>query len=161
MSYKYEYLTLTQIGDLFGESNQEVGKWLATVGLRHRSNGVLKPTPAAFDGGFVTDVAGRNQGYSWAWHTRKTVEALVAAGHRLVSPLPTALVHEDKLNAPFAHRPNDQFGYQVVSGDGTVAVWVRGETNARLIARLLNLADKHGLIAKAMGSEAVARSTAV
>ena len=32
--FKYPRFTLTQLGELFGVTNQQVGKWLASAGLR-------------------------------------------------------------------------------------------------------------------------------
>lgn len=153
MKIKYEYLTLGQLGDVFGETSHTVGKWLLTLGLRFEGKLGLRPTKAALDGGYVKPGPSRNQGYNWVWHAEKTVKALLDAGHRPMSPPPAAVVAPEALNGPFATRPHPQIGFEVVSGDGTVAVWVHGEENARVVAKVLTVADKHGLIGRLTGAE--------
>jgi hypothetical protein len=142
-------MNLTQIGHLFGVSSHKVGKWLAKIGLRVPGKQGLKPSPSAHTGGFVKDVPSRNQGYQWVWHVENTVKALTEAGHALNVQPGCTLVAQSNLNGPFAYRHHPQFGHEVVNGDGSVTIWVMGEDNARLLCRVLNLADKHGVIRRA------------
>lgn len=58
MKFRFEFMTLTQIGEVFGVSNQKVGKWLVKLGLRTTAN---KPSVAAFEGGYVMAGPSRNQ----------------------------------------------------------------------------------------------------
>ena len=53
---------------------------------------------------------------------------------------------ENRLVGPFTAEPSGIIGYRIVGGDGTVAVWVAGERNARCVAGLLNMAHDHGLL---------------
>jgi hypothetical protein len=152
MRFRFEFMSLTQIGELFGVSNQQVGKWLATIGLREKGKNGLKPTREAYAGGFVKDVPSRGQGYIWAWHSEKTVKALEQAGHKLVALPGSELLMPVQLNGPFQHRPHPQFGQEIVNGDGSVCLWAQGEHNARFLCQLLNLAHSKGVVDRILGS---------
>ncbi|MBN9519343.1 hypothetical protein J0H58_12610 [bacterium] len=152
MTFKYEYLTLTQVGAVFGTTSHQVGRWLTEIGLRYESKGGKKPSRHAYAGGFVKDVPSRNQGYCWAWHAEKTVKAIEDAGHKVAIHPGHELLAPCRLNGAFACRPNSQFGYEVVNGDGTVAVYVTGEANAQFVTRLLNLADQRGVVGRLLGA---------
>jgi len=153
MKFKYEFLSLTQVGEVFGTTSHKVGRWLAQIGLRYESKQGLKPSRDAYAGGFVKDVPSRNQGYCYAWHTEKTVKALVEAGHKVAIQPGHDLLAPCRLNGPFRCRPNAQIGHEIVNADGTVAVCVTGEDNAQFLTRLLNLADKHGVVVRALGGK--------
>jgi hypothetical protein len=148
MKWRFEYMTLTQIGEVFGVSNQQVGKWLAKLGLRTDAN---RPSREAFDGGYVKAGPSRGQGYNWVWHSEKTVRALSEAGHKSALLLACELMASGQLNGPFEYRPSPVIGFEVANGDGTVAVWVRGEKNARLVCNVLNAADRCGVVSKVLG----------
>lgn len=145
MKFKYEYLSLTQIGELFGTTSHQVARWLTQVGLRYESKQGKKPSRDAYAGGFVKEVPSRNQVYCLAWHGEKTIKALEEAGHKVVIQPGHELLALCRPNGLFQCRSNRQFGHEVVNGDGTVAVCVTGEENARFVNRLLNLADQHGV----------------
>jgi hypothetical protein len=132
-----KFLRMTDLGKLYDVSSHKIGKWLAQIGLRENGN----PSSVAYTGGFVKSAAnGRNDGYFWVWHATKTVGALEQAGHRRTDqPILT-----DRLVGPFESRRNGGDGYEIVSGDGTVAVWVRGEHIAETVVKLLNLGFKYG-----------------
>lgn len=150
MRFRYEFMSLTQIGELFGVSNQQVGKWLAEIGLREKGKNGLKPTREAYAGGYVKDVPSRGQGYIWAWNAEKTAKALEEADHKIVALPGSGLLAPVQLNGPFEHRPHPKFGAEIVNGDGTVAVWVSGEENAGFVCRLLNLAHSKGLVERTL-----------
>ena len=152
MRFRYEFLSLTQIGELFGVSNQQVGKWLAEIGLREKGRHGLRPSGKAYAGGYVKDVPSRNQGYCYAWHAEKTVEALQEAGHEIVATPGSDLLVPIQLNGPFECRAHPKFGAEIVNGDGTVAVWVSGEENSHFVCRILNLAHAKGLLDRVLGS---------
>lgn len=148
MKWRFEYMTLTQIGEVFGVSNQQVGKWLAKLGLRTDAN---RPSREAFDGGYVKEGPSRGQGYNWVWHSEKTVRVLSEAGHKSALLLACELMAPCQLSGPFEYRPSPVFGFEVVNGDGTVAVWVRGEKNARFVCNVLNAANRSGVVSKMLG----------
>jgi hypothetical protein len=140
-------MTLTQIGEIFGVSSHQVGKWLVEIGLRGPEK---RPSREAFAGGYVEQRPSRNQGYNWCWDSAKTVKALEAVGYRRIPNPPEELVDPPILNGPFQARPNSNNGFDVVNGDGSVAVVVTGERNAAFLAKVLNLADQYGTLARHM-----------
>jgi hypothetical protein len=145
--YNSEFMTLTQIGELFGATSHQVGKWLVRMGLRTAAK---RPSNVAFDGDFVKQGPSRGDGYNWVWHSQRTVAVLEKAGHRRIPNPPPDLVDPPKLNGPFTKRANEANGYDIENGDGSVAIVVAGEQNADFVVQLLNLADKHGTLARAM-----------
>lgn len=143
MKIRHEYLTQSQLGDLFGVSSHNIGHWLADLGLRDDRK---KPTKAALDGGFVKTGPSRGYGtYHWIWHAEKTVAALRRAGHQTVPTPPLALVEPPKLVAPFSVRPCDK-GFGVMNGEGDVCLMALTEEIADLTVRLLSVANKCGVM---------------
>jgi hypothetical protein len=143
--FKYEFMTQTQLGQLFGVTSHEIGKWLVEIGLRTDRKA---PSHLAFDGDYVTQALGRNDCYNWVWHAGKTVAALEEAGHRRVPNPPPYLVDPPKLVGPFMTRENARNGIDVVNADGSVAIVVSGHRNAEFLVKVLNLADEKGVIAR-------------
>ena len=94
----------------------------------------------------------KNDYYNWVWNSEKTVKALEQAGHRRIYNPPLGLVDPPALNGPFAREVNTQNGFDIISGDGTVAIVVVGVRNAECLMELLNLADKYGVLARHMGN---------
>jgi hypothetical protein len=156
MNWRFEFMSMTQIGECFGVSSHQVGKWLVAMGLRTEAN---KPSRDAFDGGYVKVGPSRGQGYNWVWHSEKTIKALEEAGHRLALHPASELLAHCKLNGPFEHRRNPQFGHEVVNGDGTVVVWVRGDDNADFLCKLLNSAHRAGVVGRLLGTSGTAQAT--
>jgi len=138
-------MTMSQIGEIFGVSSHQVGKWLVSMGLRTAAK---RPSNAAFDGGFVEQGPSRDDGYNWIWHSVRTVASLEKAGHRRIANPPPYLVDPPKLNGPFAKRTNDANGIDIVNGDGSVCLVVTGERNADFVVELLSLADRLGVIGR-------------
>jgi hypothetical protein len=139
--FKYQVMTLSQLGSLFGVTSHKVGKWLMDIGLRTTEG---RPSRRAHQEKFVETAPSRNQGYVWAWHAESTVAALEEAGHRRVSPAPLDLVEPPALVAPFSLRPAEGGACDLVSADGGVAVRVWGSQNAEQVRRLLDLAGRFG-----------------
>lgn len=76
-----ECLSLTELGKLYGVSNQQVGKWLTVLGLRDKNK---KPSRSAFENGFVQQRDSTQPGtYFWVWKKEKTMQALDKAGHKM------------------------------------------------------------------------------
>lgn len=145
MKFRFEFMSMTQLGELFGVSNQQIGKWLVKLGLRTAAS---KPSREAFGDGYVEVGPSRNQGYNYVWHSDKTVAALTSAGHKPAVHPACELLAPCQLNGPFEVRTNPNFGFEVVNGDGTVAVWVRGRQNAKFVCDLLNVADRNGVVSR-------------
>jgi len=75
-----EFLSMTDLGKLYGVSSHKMGKWLVALGMRTTDK---KPSRTAFDNGFVEQKDSTQPGtYFWAWHAEKTISALAKAGHR-------------------------------------------------------------------------------
>jgi hypothetical protein len=149
MKWRFEFMTLTQLGEVFGTTSHQVGRWLVEIGLRTSAK---KPSKAAFDGGYVKAGPSRNQGYNWIWHSERTVQALETAGHKLAIQPGCELLNQCRLSGPFAIQAHPQFGHQVINGDGSVAVWISGEQNAQFVCSLLNLADRNGVVERMLGT---------
>lgn len=147
--FRFKFMSLTQLGEIFRVSSHQVGRWLVEIGLRTPDN---KPSRTAFADGYVEQMPSRNQGYNWCWHADKTVAALEAAGrYRSINP-PTGLVEPPRLNGPFSIRTLADGTYQIVCGDGSVAIVVAGERNAAFLAKVLDLAHGCGMIEKHLGT---------
>lgn len=147
MSHDNEFFAnLRELGVLFGATNHEAGDWLFKMGLRTRNKkGDKVPSSAAFEGGFVRQADNGRGGYHYVWHRKKTVEALLKAGHRLVMPQQTTdQPIPSRLFGPFERRSSGGDMFEIVSGDGAVVVWVRGDRNADAVLKLLDLAFRHG-----------------
>jgi hypothetical protein len=73
-----EFLSLTELGRIYGVSRNKVGQWLVDLGLRTAQR---KPSRVAFDGGFVDQRCSTNPGtYFWVWDAKKTCALLDEAG---------------------------------------------------------------------------------
>jgi hypothetical protein len=81
MTNEYPFVNQTILGEMFGATSHQVGKWLEDIGLRENK----KPSWKAHQGGFVqTAPTGRAEGrYYFVWEKQKTVAALIEAGHSL------------------------------------------------------------------------------
>ena len=90
-----EYLSLTELGRLYGVSSHVVGKWLKGLGLRTQDG---RPSPEAYTQGYVVQRPSRHPGtYFWIWHADKTTAILDGMRY------PRAV-----LDAPVGeHRPGD------------------------------------------------------
>lgn len=141
--YRYTSMTLTQIGQCFGVSSHQVGRWLVDIGLRTEDK---RPSQKAFDGKFCTQGPSRGEGYTWVWHSQRTVKALEDAGHKRVVPAPVELVEPPRLNGPLTYRARPDGIYEIVGGDGGVAVLCVGQDNAHVLIRILNLAHEKGVL---------------
>jgi hypothetical protein len=129
------FLNQTELGTLFGATSHEIGRWLDQLGLRDGK----WPTGRAFDGGYVSKTSLANGFYYYKWDKRLTVAALEQASHRQV-PQKSA----DRIEGPFSMVESAPNAFQILSGNGTVSIWAIGRENADDLARLLNLAYKHG-----------------
>ncbi|MDY3558438.1 hypothetical protein R5W23_005553 [Gemmata sp. JC673] len=74
-----EFLSLTEIGRLYGVSSHQVGKWLKETKLRTQDG---KPSHTAFDWGLVTTRPSRGFAtYYYVWDADKVTGIIDAAGH--------------------------------------------------------------------------------
>ena len=78
-----EYMSLTDLGKLYGISRVKMGDVLVQIGLR---TGEKKPSHKAFNEGFVDQRDSVNEGtYFYVWHAEKTARLLDEAGYKRVS----------------------------------------------------------------------------
>jgi hypothetical protein len=71
-----EYVTMTELGKLYGVSSHKVGKWLRGLSLRDEKG---KPSAEAFNTNFVAQRPSRQPGtYFYVWD-RETTTALLDA----------------------------------------------------------------------------------
>jgi hypothetical protein len=130
------YLTQTELGEVFGVTSHQIGRWLIEIGLRTPDK---QPSRKAFAEGFVAQSPLDTGGCFYKWDQDKTVKALENAGHRRKTPEST-----NRIVGPFTAQESGTNGYEIVSGNGTVSVWVVGHWNAETVTALLNLAYRHG-----------------
>lgn len=135
----FEFVSITQLGKIFGVGRKVMGKWLANVGLRTAD---LDPSDEAMHAGLCKFIR-ENDIVFVVWHRNKTIEVLKEAGYIPVYELPQTLLG-DTLNGPFVVNQSSEDGYQVVNGDGTVSTWIRGEKSANDLGRLMNFAYGQG-----------------
>lgn len=136
---KKDYLPLYDLAKLFGVGCKEIRQWLEALGLLKEQGG---PTDKAIEGTYCDmfeDWGGR---YGWWWH-RKLIDELTEAGHiRLDQPLSKPV----SIFGPFVPRLNGTGSYEIIGGDGNVAIWAVGQENAEFLVKLLNLAHKFGKV---------------
>lgn len=139
--FKYPRLTLTQLGELYGVTNQQVGKWLAEAGLRDDRN---KPTPAAFAGNYCDTAPSRNNCYLYVWRPEKVVPALEQHGHKMLPMPPLDLVEPPALSGPFGIRMDANGLSEITNADGSVAALVPGRREADKLVGVMNIAHRLG-----------------
>lgn len=143
MTFTYKCMTQTQLGQLFGVSNQKIGQWLRSLGLRDEDG---KPTQKAHYGDFCETAPSGESGYHWVWQSQKTVAALIEAGHRLVPNPPPQLVYPAILHGPFSVRKSASAEFAVENEDGSVSLWANNKMTADVVVRILNLAHEKGFL---------------
>jgi len=73
-----EFMSQTELGQLYNVSSHKIGKWLMACGLRTSEK---KPSAKAFSEHFVEQRMSRTiDTYFWVWHAEKTVRVLNEAG---------------------------------------------------------------------------------
>jgi len=142
MNFKKEHLTQTELGQILGVSPHVVGDWLVDAGLRNEKK---RPSTYAHSEGYIDTLSNGSWGYKWVWNAKKTVAVLIEDGHHPVSPPPGDLVEATPLRGPFSCRRNENGTHELIGSDGFPVVWVLGEHNARVVTKLMNLADARGV----------------
>jgi len=130
MNEHFEYLTLTQLGKVFGASPNQVGRWLVEVGLR---TNYLKPTQQALNGGFTKLVTLEDGSQFVSWHQEKTLQALEGAGHCRIDA--TAI---EQGVAPFSAKMTGDSEIEISDSNGLCCCTAKDKTIAAKLVRLLN-----------------------
>jgi hypothetical protein len=135
-----EFISITDLGKLFGLKRRTMGKLLVTVGLRTTDGNA---TQDAIDGGFTKRIpTNRVSGIEFnIWHAARTVRRLEEAGYRRAINAPP--IDERCLVGPFCYRPSGRFIFEVRNANGTIIMVATEEDTARWAAQLLNVAYKH------------------
>lgn len=149
MKYRYEYMNMVDLGRLFGVSGQKIGKWLKELGLRTSFG---SPTRDAFEEKLMSYDYEQWGTYTKLWHVERTVRLLEEAGHQRVVDPPTDLVEPPSLSGPFSLRHSDDDRWQIIGKDDAVAIVVTGETNARVVQRVMNIALRAGMLEKILAT---------
>ena len=143
----FDYLTQSQLGQLFGATSHEIGRWLRELGFKRTDN---RPSDEAIRSGVVENVMNGSVHFP-AWNKEKVVTLLEANGHRRsdsTEPEVPSRSNDLTLVGPFSARHNGGDGYEILDGNGDVGIWVRGEANAERIAAILSLAYNCGRLGK-------------
>ena len=143
MTYRFAHMSLTQLGELFGVSNQIIGKWLKGLGLRDEEG---LPTKKAHEGRFCKQAIAGEKGTLWVWQSEKAVAALKKDGHPLLLNPPQDLISPAILNGPFTVRTTANSICVIENADGSDCIWVNNKMTADVVVRLLNAAHKSGHI---------------
>lgn len=139
MKYRFEFMSLTQLGEIFGVSSHKVGDWLVEIGFRTESK---RPSKLAFENDVVKEGPSRGQGYNWVWHTDRTIRALEAVGHQRVFPAPRGLVDPSPMVAPFAIRTTSDGNFLVENGEGEPILLGQHHESCKLLVRILEIAAR-------------------
>lgn len=139
MKYRFEFMTLTQLGEIFGVSSHKVGDWLVELGFRTENK---RPSKLAFEADVVKEGPSRGQGYNWIWHAEKTIEAIEAAGHKRTFPAPLGLVEAPILCGPFTLISDSTQNFRVENRDQDVVL--QGQGNGGGLLTVMNAAHRLG-----------------
>jgi hypothetical protein len=141
MKFKYNCLSQTQLGKLFGKTSHEIGEILSRIGLRDPSS--KSPTQDAHFGKFCEKAPSGQYGYHYVWNAEKTVPRIVENGYPLELELPTDICEPPFLNGPF--RLSSTNPKCVLSADGTLAGKATTQKNAQVLLKLLSQGYHFGL----------------
>lgn len=139
MKYRYDFLTQTDLGKLFGVTSHEIGKWLLRIDLR---NDDKTPSDKALAGNYVALLPCRNERHTYSWHTKKTVDELEKAGYQKIPNPPEYLVQHDNIVGPYICTKNNRNGYDIKSSNGDVCVTAYGKENAEIVMEAMNIYDR-------------------
>lgn len=104
----FEFVSMKQLGQLFGATSHQIGRWLVEAGLRTKG---LQPSQRAIEGGFI-DMVTLDDGTQFAsWHREKIIEALEKAGHCRVDCTPT-----EQVVGPFSVRISEAGVVEILDG---------------------------------------------
>lgn len=146
----FEFLSLTQLGKVFGVSAIQIGRWLAKIGLRE--NG--QPTEKALNEGFVNSVEMDQMEQFVTWHRLKTIAALAEFGFKpvdqqndgpIMKPENLNLIIQNEqppAQGPFILRSVGSVGLEFVDANGIVRLHGTDEPFANQILKLMNQAHQ-------------------
>lgn len=136
MQEQYEFVTQTQIGQHFGVTSHQIGRWLKKVGLREGE----WPSETAKWNGFVKKIDANGKTF-FAWHRERTISELERHGYRRAAQ---ELDHPAEEKPLFGVTPLENGSFEVVCPTDKVTIRTTEKVAAEEIVKLLNLAAKHG-----------------
>lgn len=143
MTFRFEYMSLKQLGELFGDTSHKAGKWLKALGLRDEEG---LPTKKAHEGRYCKMKSAGDKCTLWVWHSEKTVAVLKEAGHPMLLDPPRDLVSPAILNGPFTVRTTADSICVIENGDGSDCIRVNNSMTADVVAKILSIAHEKGVI---------------
>ena len=143
MTFRFENMSLRQLGQLFGDTSHTVGKWLKALGLRDAEG---LPTRKAHEGRFCKQRSAGEKCLLWVWDSEKTVAVLKKNGHPMLLDPPRDLVSPAILNGPFTVRTTANSICVIENGDGSDCIRVNNSMTADVVAKILNMAHEKGVI---------------
>lgn len=141
MTFRFAYMSLRQLGELYGVTSHKVGKWLKDLELRDEEG---LPTKKAHDGRYCKQTSAGEKCTLWVWEAEKTVAVLKNDGHPMLLDPPRDLVSPAILNGPFAVRATSDSICVIENGDESDCIRVNNKMTADVVVRLLNAAHKSG-----------------
>ncbi len=94
MKFKKQLLNQSELGEIFGVTSHEMGRWLTDLGLRCDAKRTV--TRKAIDGGYCKIASAQLSYTNYGWVPDAVVAALVCVGRKPLMPPPSHLV----MNAP-------------------------------------------------------------
>lgn len=148
MRYKFCYMSMTEIGQLFykdlrsasSATSHDVGRWLQDIGLRTKDK---SPSLNATESGIaIQKLTGKNKDIpNHYWEPNQTVAALEKAGHKRLPNPPENIVCHEKIEGPYVCERNHLNGYDIKSNSDTITT-VYGDENAEMVLQALNAYDR-------------------
>jgi len=136
MQEQYEFVTQTQIGQHFGVTSHQIGRWLKKVGLREGE----WPSETAKWNGFVKKIDANRKTF-FAWHRERTICELERHGYRRQSQ---ELDEPAEKKHDFGVVPLENGSFDVVGPTDKLVIRATEKAAAEELVHVLNLAAKHG-----------------
>ena len=135
MRFKYEYISINDLGTLFGLGRREMGKILKRLGLRDENG---NPSKKAFDQRFLDPRFQMNTtNYPNCWNSEKTVKEILGSGLKILTPPPSHLVEPPRMVTPLTVKAIDTRCH-IYNSDEEEIMIVFGEKMANNLIYFLN-----------------------
>ena len=141
MTFKVTHMNMTELGQLFGVSSHQVGKWLKELGLRKKDG---SPSSEAYNRQLIR--CNFNENGTYNWNAERTVAFLEESGHERIPNPPPELVAPPLLVGPFTLKKAENDCWHLVGPEREVAISVTGHSNAQVVGKILNLAHTSGYL---------------
>lgn len=143
--FDFEFLSMKQLGKMFGVTSHKIGKWLIEIGLRDRNR---QPTQRAVNGGYCREHTDEDGIRFVVWHREKVTKLLVDAGHQLANQPAQAIpqpVKRKPPSDPYKLITDKNGGHQIVNQEGVDILTRDPKWLSRLVA-MIDQASKKGYL---------------